>query len=176
MLASTVDSKSQLIELLGISANLTHLGNVSLQLAYKKYMAFLVACQTLSDMIKNWTWPIKRPTRTELIELFVSKSFFHSHYQRYFSKVADYPNMIAWLEEEPDSVDIDVWGVQKDNYSFTELRVWLQNGGTLELDEEDEEFEEYKVVKKGKGKVEKKKGKKKKEKGREHKESSKRAK
>jgi hypothetical protein len=91
--------------------------------------------------------------------------------------------MIAWLEEEPGSVDVDVWGVKKVNYSFSDLKVWLENRGIL--DNEDEEFERLKVVKKGKGKgkekdVEKEKGKekkKKKEKDRGHKkESSKRAK
>lgn len=182
--ASAVDPKSQLIDLLNIPAHLAGSGDVSLPVAYQKYKAFLVACQTLNDMVNNKTWPIKRPTQSELIELFVSKSFFHSHYRRYFSKVADYPEMISWLEEEPGFVDVDVWGVKKASYTFSDLRVWLENGGKFELDE-DEELELRKMVKKGKGKgkgedVEKRKGKekeKKKEKDRGHKkESSKRAK
>ena len=100
----------------------------------------------------------------------------------------DYPLMKAWLEEESESSDVDVWGVQKANYGFSDLKDWLDNGGTLELDDEEEEFERYKVVKKGKGKgrekdLEKKKEKgkgkgkeKEKEKGHKKKESSKRAK
>jgi hypothetical protein len=84
--------------------------------------------------------------------------------------------MIAWLEEEPGSVDVDVWGVKKANYSFSNLKVWLKNGGML--DNEDEEFEKHKVVKKGKGKGKGKGKEKEKEKDRGHKkkESSKRAK
>ena len=58
-LASAVDPKAQLIDLLGIETRLTGLGEGSLPLAYEKYKAFLVARQTLKDMVKNKTWPIK---------------------------------------------------------------------------------------------------------------------
>jgi len=176
--------KSQLIGLLNIPVHLAGSGDVPLPVAYQKYKAYLVACSTLDDMVANGTWTMGRPTRTDLIELFVSKSYFHSHYQRYFSKVADYPEMVAWLEGEPGSVDVDVWGVRKANYTFVDLRDWLENGGTLELDVEDEELGKRKVPKRGKGKgkekekdLEKGKGKGKETK-REHKkkESSKRAK
>ena len=85
--------------------------------------------------------------------------------------------MKAWLEGESESADVDVWGVKKAIYGFSDLKVWLENEGTLALDDE-EEFERYKVVKRGKGKgrekdLEKKKGK---EKGHKKGESSKRAK
>jgi hypothetical protein len=59
-------------------------------------------------------------------------------------------------------LDVDVWGVKKASYSFTDLKAWLDNGGKLELNSEDEEFEEYKVLKRGKGKekdLKKRKGK-----------------
>jgi hypothetical protein len=174
--------KSQIIRLLNIPVHLTGSGDVPLPLAYRKYMAYLDVCSTLDDMVAKGLWTIKRPTRTDLIEVFVSKSFFHSHYRKHFSKVADYPEMKAWLEGDPGSVDVDVWGVKKTNYSFLDLKEWLANGGKLELD--DEEFEKLKVLKRGKEKrkekdLEKGKGKEKeKEKKREHKkkDSSKRAK
>lgn len=188
--------KSQLIGLLNIPVHLTGSGDVTLPVAYQKYKAYLVACSTLDDMVADGTWTIGRPTRTDLVELFVSKSFFHSHYRRHFSKVADYSEMVAWLEGQPGSVDVDVWGVKKANYSFSDLKTWLANGGVLELDNEDEELEKHEVLKKGEGKgkekaLEKRKGKgknleerkekekekkKEKEKGYKRKESSKRAK
>ena len=175
---SAVDFKSQLIDLLGIPDHLTAPGDVTLLVAYQKYKAFLAASATLKDKLADRSWPIKQPTKTELIELFVSKSFFHSHYACHFPKVTDYPQMKAWLEGKSESPDVDVWGVKKVNYGFSDLKDWLENGGTLELDDEDEEFERYKVVKRGKGKgrekdLEKRKGK---EKGQKKKESSKRAK
>ena len=58
-LTSAVDLKSQLIDLLGIPANLTGSGDVSLPLAYQKYKAFLAACDTLSKMLSTQAWPIK---------------------------------------------------------------------------------------------------------------------
>ena len=88
------------------------------------------------------------------------------------------------MEGQPGSLDVDVWGVKKANYTFVDLKAWLENGGVLEL--VDEELEKHEVLKKGKGKgraLEKRKGKEKdlekrkeKEKGHKRGESSKRAK
>ena len=149
--ASAVDPfKSQLIDLLQIPAHLTVASrDATLQVAYQKYKAFLVACSALDDMVAKKTWPMKRPSRTDLIEIFVGKSFFHSHYRPLFTRVAKYPEMVAWLEEKQCSVDVDVWGVKKDSYTFSHLSAWLDNGGRWESDDLDEEF---KVMKKGKGK------------------------
>ena len=55
------------------------------------------------------------------------------------------------MDKPSDFVDVDVWGVKKAGYSFTDLKGWLDNGGKLELNSEDE-FEEYKVLKREKGK------------------------
>jgi hypothetical protein len=149
--ASAVDPfKSQLIDLLKVPAHLTAGSrDVSLRLAYQKYKAFLVASSTLDDMVAKRTWPTKRPSRTDLIELFVGKSFFHSHYRPLFTRAANYPEMVAWLEDKPGSVDVDVWGVKQDSYTFSHLSLWLDNGGGWESDNADEES---KVKKKGKGK------------------------
>ena len=120
---STVNNfRSQLIQVLNIPANLTVSGDVPLQLAYKKYKAFLVASHTVSEMVGNGTWEIKCPTKADLIEIFVSKSFFHSHYQICFTKGAGYPNMVAWLEEVTEEDDIDIWGYSSVTYTFTDLK------------------------------------------------------
>jgi hypothetical protein len=146
--------KSQLITLLGVDSFLTGSGDVSLPVAYQKYKAFLSASQTLDTMVANKTWAIKRPTKSDLIELFVSKSFFHSHYRRNFPKVAGYPEMVAWLEEKPDCLsNIDVWGIHKRVYTFGDLSLWLDNGGTLAVDDDYVEMEmSSKGRKKGKDK------------------------
>ena len=149
--ASASDSfKSQIIHLLDIPVQLTGSGEAPLPLAYQKYLAYLNACSAFDEMVSKGLWTIKRPTRTDLVEVFASKSYFHSHYRPNFSKVADYPEMKAWLEGDPESVDVDVWGVKKTNYSFIDLKEWLANGGKLELD--DEGFEKLKVLKRGKEK------------------------
>ena len=184
--ASVLDPfKLEIICILNIPVHLAGSADVSLQVAYQKYKAFLVASHTLDNMLGNGTWLIKRPTRTDLIEVFVSKSFFHSHYRRYFTQVADYPKMMAWLEGQSESEDVEVWGVKKVAYTFSDLNIWLENGGKWKLDNEGEESE--KVVKRGKGKgkgkeLEKRKErerereKEKKDKGHKKKESSRRAK
>jgi hypothetical protein len=147
--------KHQLITLLGIPAHLTGTGDVSLPLAYQKYRAFLIAFQTYEDMVMAKTWTIERPTKANIIELFVSKSFFHSHYKRYFPKVAQYGDMVAWLnEDEGRMCGIDLWGVKKDAYTFTDLAIWLQNGGTLEI--ESDYVEDDKKSKRTKGKEKRK--------------------
>ncbi|KAF8232870.1 hypothetical protein L208DRAFT_1269823, partial [Tricholoma matsutake] len=99
---------------------------------------------------------------TDIISLFVSKSFFHSHYKHYFSKVAEYEEMVAWLDEKEDQLsDVEVWGVGKAVYTFTDLAVWLENGGSLEgegdLKEKEKEKVKEKVKDKGKGKSKDKK-------------------
>jgi hypothetical protein len=182
---TTVNSfRSQLIQVLDIPANLTSSGDVTLQLAYKKYKAFLVASHTVSEMVGNGTWEIKRPTKADLIEIFVSKSFFHSHYQRCFTKAAGYPDMLAWLEEVTEEDDIDIWGYSKVTYTFTDLKAWLANGGPIEPEESDGYEKVAKHMKKGKGKgkemerakgKEKEKEKEEKGKKREHKKKSKKA-
>jgi len=127
-------------------------GDVSLQLAYQKYQAFLRAERTYNDMVNNNTWTIQKLIKVDLIELFVSKSYYHSHYKIYFSKVASYPDMKGWLEGiEGCSSDVDVWGIQKDSYNFTDLIAWLANGGTLQV-EEDEDYEYKEKKKRSKGK------------------------
>ena len=132
-------------------------------------------------MVGNGTWEIKHPTKADLIEIFVSKSFFHSHYQRCFTKVAGYPDMVAWLEEVTEKDDINIWEYSKVIYTFTDLKAWLANGGPIEPEESDRYEKAAKNMKRGKGKDKvmemvkgKGKGKEKEEKGKkmEHKKKS----
>ncbi|KAF8231171.1 hypothetical protein L208DRAFT_1278326, partial [Tricholoma matsutake] len=93
------------------------------------------------------------PTKTNIIELFVSKSFFYSHYKHYFPKVAKHDEMISWLSEDEDQLcDVDLWGIKKEAYTFMDLVAWLQNGGTLEVERKEQEQEKEMGKGKGKGK------------------------
>ena len=60
--------------------------------------------------------------------------------------------MVAWLEGHPDSVDVDVWEVQKASYTFSHLSAWLDNGGAWESDNEDEHTVKERDLGKEKGK------------------------
>ena len=108
----TLDSmKGQLATLLGVPLHLVGAGDVSLQKAYQKYKAFLAAVHTAEQLVAKGKLD-RKPTQGDVMTLFASKSFFHSHYKRIFPKVADYPDMEAWLEEKPDCLDnVAVWGL-----------------------------------------------------------------
>jgi hypothetical protein len=135
--------------------------DASLSLAYEKYRAFLDAFQTYETMYAAGTWTLPKLNKIDIIELFISRSFFFSHYRTCFGKITKYPKMAAWLENREEADDGEVWGVQKDEYVFKDLVFWLKNKGTLIAEVEEEE--EEKTEKKGKGKKEEgKKNKKKK--------------
>ena len=63
----------------------------------------------------------------ELVKLFVSKSFWHSHVKKYCPQVSDHPLMVEWLENGEDKPpDLEVWGVDKSNYTFKDLIAYLE--------------------------------------------------
>ncbi|KAF8815000.1 hypothetical protein BYT27DRAFT_7027227, partial [Phlegmacium glaucopus] len=66
----------------------------------------------------------------ELVEIFLSKSYWHSHVTKTFSTIARYPEMVKWLEREDKDIpsDLDVWHIQKSEYGFKELEEWVANG------------------------------------------------
>ena len=65
------------------------------------------------------SWTGEKLTAVDLIQLFVSKSFWHSHYKPLFSKVSHSPDMVAWLEGDADRLaDQVLWGYQKSIYQY----------------------------------------------------------
>jgi len=58
----------------------------SLHLAYQKYKAFLEANATLALLCASGEWEGKKPSVTDLIEIFQSKSMWHSHYAKAFPR------------------------------------------------------------------------------------------
>jgi hypothetical protein len=93
---------------------------------------------------------IRRPSETEIVELFIGKTMWHSHFRRIFPRVPNYPDMLKWLREDDDApASIDIWGEERTSVALKELREWM--------DSEDRKFSDKG---KGKAKVEYKKGKK----------------
>jgi hypothetical protein len=59
-----------------------------------------------------------------------SKTFWYDYIRKYFPRVSEYSEMVAWLEDAEDaSSDLDVWGVEKAQYGFVDLALWLKNEG-----------------------------------------------
>ncbi|KAF8804387.1 hypothetical protein BYT27DRAFT_7107556 [Phlegmacium glaucopus] len=152
------------MEILGIDPELSDRSKKGLVWCYKKYKAFNAAVQTMDQLSKRGQWPLpKKPSHTELVEIFLSKSYWHSHVVKHFAFVARYPQMVAWLERDGDSPsDFDVWHLQKSEYGFKELKEWLANEGTLDkvaMRKLEKAKGQAKGQAKGKGKIVKGKGK-----------------
>ena len=51
-------------------------------------------------------------------------------YGKAFLKLADYPAIMSWLENSDDKLsDLELWGVEKAMYGFSNLFEWLDNDG-----------------------------------------------
>ena len=88
----------------------------------------LEASHVYDQMVADGTWTGSKLTAVDLVELFVSKSYFHSHFEKCFSKVPNHPLMVEWLEGDPGNrpSDLDVWGVEKVVYNFKDLTAYLE--------------------------------------------------
>jgi len=95
--------KTDLMTRLNIPLNLANRTDGSLHFAYQKYKAFLEANSTLASLCASGEWEGKRPSVTDLIELFQSKSMWHAHHAKAFAWVVDYPEMVSWLEKQNDA-------------------------------------------------------------------------
>lgn len=122
--------KESIMTKLGIPLHFANREDWGLQLSYAKWKAYLNATNTYTNMRKDGTWSGPSLTGKDLIELFVSKSHFHSHFKKAFGKVHDYPEMVEWLGGEGDtanpSYNTQVWGFDKVNYTFADLFAWLE--------------------------------------------------
>ena len=104
---------------------------LGLHCAYKNYKAYLKASHTYDLMVADGTWEGHKLSKVDLIQLFMSQSFYYSHYQKYFTKVPNYLILMEWLENDPEDHpdDKDVWGVdmvKKSNYNFSDLEKFFK--------------------------------------------------
>jgi hypothetical protein len=137
-------SKEAILTLLGIPTSLSDHSDHGLHISYEKYKAHLVATQTYERMVSDGSWTGRKLSAVDFIELFVSKSFWHSHVKKCFSKVSNYPVMAEWLANGDDRLsDFDVWGMEKSSYTFKDLEEYYEQTA-------------HRAKKKGKGKEDKK--------------------
>ncbi|KAM6499371.1 hypothetical protein JOM56_004879 [Amanita muscaria] len=119
-------SSSELIALLNVPEHLAQsIKNAGLRINYAKYKACLQAQETLSQKIKQGTWPtgIKKPTATNIIELFVSRTYWHHYVKPAFHDISHFEPLKQWLEStEGGPADAAVWGSEQTSYSFADLQ------------------------------------------------------
>lgn len=112
---------------LGLPAHMADRNDRGLHVAYEKYKAYLEACRVYERKVAEGNWTGGKLTGADLIQLFVSKSFWHSHYKPLFSKVSNHPDMIKWLEGDKDRLsDEALWGFEKGSYQFRDLKEYLE--------------------------------------------------
>ncbi|KAF8238234.1 hypothetical protein L208DRAFT_1213958, partial [Tricholoma matsutake] len=103
--------KKEILIQLGVSPDLSDRSDGSLCQAYEKYKAYLQAYKTYGEMMSNKSWVGDKLMGADIIQLFILKSFFHSHYKKLFSKVSNYLDLVDWLEGDPGAPsDEDLWG------------------------------------------------------------------
>ena len=127
--------KTDLMTRLNIPLNLADRTDNSLHFAYLKYKAFLEANSTLASLCASGEWEGKKPSVTDLIEIFQSKSMWHSHHAKAFSRVADYPEMVSWLERQRMLLPILDFGALKGLHTisrtcllFWRVKKWVNQG------------------------------------------------
>lgn len=127
--------REQLITLLHIPLELTSRAPADLRKSYKKYLAYLQAFSMMEKKVAAETWPGKKPSATDIVECFISKTFWHDYYMPTFSKMSSYPTMVRWLEGGDDAPSaLEAWGIEKSVYVFKDLVEFLNNGGQLSED------------------------------------------
>ena len=71
----------QLIGILKIDSVLSDCSKKGLRWCYKNYKVFNAAVQSMDQMSRDGKWPLgaRKPGHTELVDIFMSKSYWHSH-------------------------------------------------------------------------------------------------
>ena len=112
---------------LGISAHMADRNDRGFPVAYEIYKAYLEACHVYERKVADGSWSGGKLTRADLIQLFVFKSFWHSHYKPLFSKLSNHTDMVKWLEGDKDRLSDEVlWGYKKGSYQFKDLKLYLE--------------------------------------------------
>lgn len=88
----------QVANALGINPALTHRTNTSLRVWYKKYTAYHEAVARFIKMKAENEWTLADIGRTEMINIFGGRSYWHSHVSGAFCDIQNYKVMVEWLE------------------------------------------------------------------------------
>jgi hypothetical protein len=127
--------QEQLRAMLNVPKSLSARGRANdLRLAYAKYKGVLRARADMQQMKANGTWALGNVSADALIGLFVSKTVWYTYYTKLFPRVARWPNLVKWMENDSEAKSsYDIWGSEKASYSFQDLRQlldWLDTRAT----------------------------------------------
>jgi len=150
--------QNKIITALHIPVELADHKDINLGFAWQKYkacQAAIKACNTLWNAGQLGGVFDRKPTQSDIISIFKGKTQWHLTYMKVFPKVSNYSAMVSWLEDQDDKLsDVEIWGVAKPSYGFSDLMQWLDNKGEgLDVSEtESDSGDRRKGKGKGKGK------------------------
>lgn len=76
--------------------------NVGLQVHWQKYLAIKEAIQKMQNMVQTGTWTGRAPVQRNIIDLFISHSYYLATHRKLFPKVNAYPELRRWMNGDPD--------------------------------------------------------------------------
>jgi hypothetical protein len=122
--------KNELKALLLVDDGIAQSQGKSICVAYSKYKAANAAVQVYDAIVSSGKWPrqYQNVTVTEIRQLFISKTVWHSLYVPCFQDIMKYEEMVAWLESNGNDVPDDgsLWGYTKTTYLCADLKAWLE--------------------------------------------------
>ena len=120
--------QQQLITHLNIPLALTaRPKHVEIHVAYAKYLGVLSAQTNMNRMIADGIWPFQLLNTDTLVEIFVSKSVWYTHYVKLFPRAQKFPDLVKWLECADDAPSGgSIFGVDKQTYNFKDLKNVLE--------------------------------------------------
>jgi len=141
--------KDKLVAALDIPLELTDHTDKNLGFAWQKYKACEAAIKTCDSLWQSGKLKEvfdKKPSQSDIVSIFKGKSQYHLTYKKAFPKVSQYTEMVSWLEDASDKLsDLELWGVFKPSYTFSDLLEWLASGGKgldMEVDSDEGESDE----------------------------------
>jgi hypothetical protein len=143
--------QQQLIAHLNIPLALTSRPkHVEIHVAYSKYLGVHSAQENMNRMISDGIWPFKLLSTDTLVEIFVSKSVWYTHYVKIFPRAEKFPELVKWLECAEDAPSGgSIFGVQKQTYTFKDLKNALEvleasayKKGKKRMRDEDEDVDQ----------------------------------
>ena len=132
--SSEVTKDPQLVQIanaLEVDPALTHRNDSSLRMWYKKYNAWNDVVAKLEQLKLANQWTLPDTGRTELINIFAKRAYWHSHIKKAFKDIHNYELMVQWLERDDNDdtpSDMDVWNLEKSHYTFKDLGIWKKDG------------------------------------------------
>ena len=114
---------------LEVDSVLTHRNDSSLRMWYKKYNAWNDVVAKLDGLKSANQWTLPDIGRSELINLFAGRAYWHSHIKKAFKDIHNYKIMVEWLErdsEDDEPSDLQVWHLEKSHYTFKDLGLWME--------------------------------------------------